>query len=72
LDNRVQRFGLMMLSLPQDSQAKEVVGAGSEIRKRLENALGYSGRTETSEWKAQQKILWTEVKKETGRWKSRW
>jgi len=24
------------------------------------------------EWKAQQKILWAEVRKETGRWKSRW
>ena len=24
------------------------------------------------EWKAQQKILWAEVQKETGRWKSRW
>jgi ribonuclease HI len=24
------------------------------------------------EWKAQQKILWAEVKKETGRWKDRW
>jgi len=23
------------------------------------------------EWKAQQKILWAEVKKETGRWKDR-
>jgi len=24
------------------------------------------------EWKAQQKILWAEVRKETGRWKERW
>jgi ribonuclease HI len=24
------------------------------------------------EWKAQQKILWVEVREETGRWKSRW
>ena len=24
------------------------------------------------EWKAQQKILWAEVRKETGRWKDRW
>jgi hypothetical protein len=24
------------------------------------------------EWKAQQKILWAEVKKENGRWKSHW
>jgi len=24
------------------------------------------------EWKAQQKILWAEVQKETGKWKSRW
>ena len=27
---------------------------------------------ECPEWKAQQKILWAEVRKETGRWKSRW
>jgi len=24
------------------------------------------------EWKAQQKILWAEVRRETGKWKSRW
>jgi len=24
------------------------------------------------EWKPQQKILWAEVRKETGRWKDRW
>jgi len=24
------------------------------------------------EWKMQQKVLWAEVQKETGRWKSRW
>jgi len=24
------------------------------------------------EWKAQQKVLWAEVRKETGRWKDRW
>jgi len=27
---------------------------------------------ECPEWKPQQKILWMEVKKETGRWKDRW
>jgi len=27
---------------------------------------------ECAEWRDQQKILWAEVKKETGRWKSRW
>ena len=27
---------------------------------------------EYPEWKPQQKILWAEVKKETGRWKDRW
>ena len=27
---------------------------------------------ECPEWKTQQKILWAEVKKETGRWKGRW
>jgi len=27
---------------------------------------------ECTEWKPQQKILWAEVKKETGRWKDRW
>jgi hypothetical protein len=39
---------------------------------------GYQNQTrehllkECPEWRPQQKILWAEVKKETGRWKSRW
>jgi hypothetical protein len=47
-DSRVRRFGLRLLSLPQSRQARAVVGAGSEIGKRLENALEYSGRVETT------------------------
>jgi hypothetical protein len=27
---------------------------------------------ECAEWREQQRILWAEVRKETGRWKSRW
>jgi hypothetical protein len=48
LENRQRRYGLRLLSLPQGSQAREVVGAASAFGKRLESALGYSGRTETT------------------------
>jgi hypothetical protein len=44
LENRQRRFGLRLLSLPLGDQAKEAVGAASAIGKRLERALGYSGR----------------------------
>jgi hypothetical protein len=47
LENRLRRYVLRLLSLPQGSQAKEVVGAGSATGKRLERALGYAGRMET-------------------------
>jgi hypothetical protein len=48
LENRQRRFGLRLLSLPQGDQAKEVVGAAPAIGKRLECALGYAGRTEST------------------------
>ena len=46
LENRQRRFGLRLLSLPQGDQAREVVGAPTEIGRRLTNALAYVGRTE--------------------------
>jgi hypothetical protein len=48
LENRQREYGLRLLSLPQGSQARKVVGAVSAFGKRLESALGYSGRTETT------------------------
>jgi hypothetical protein len=48
LENRQRQFGLRLLGLPKGDQAKEVVGAASSIGKRLESALGYSGRTKTT------------------------
>jgi len=48
LENRQRRFGLRLLSLPQGSQAREVVGASSKIGKRLTTALSYTGRTEST------------------------
>jgi hypothetical protein len=48
VENRQQLFGLRLLSLPLGDQAKEVVGAASGIGKRLESALGHSGRTEST------------------------
>jgi hypothetical protein len=48
LENRQRRFGLRLLSLPQGSQAREVVGTTSAIGRRLEAALGNTGRTETT------------------------
>ena len=41
-------------------------GAGTRAR------LGSTSSRCVREWKAQQKILWTEVRKETVRWKDRW
>jgi hypothetical protein len=46
LENRRRRSVLRLLSLPQGGQVKEAMGAASAIGKRLERALGYSGRTE--------------------------
>jgi ribonuclease HI len=48
LENRRRHFGLRLLSLPDGDQARELVGAASEIGKRLKNALAYRGRTETT------------------------
>jgi len=42
LENRQRRFGLRLLSLPQDERARDVVGADTEIGKRLGAALRYS------------------------------
>jgi len=46
LENRQRRFGLRLLSLPQGDQAREVVGAPTQIGRRLTNALAHSGQTE--------------------------
>jgi len=46
LENRQRRFGVRLLSLPQGDQARTIVGAPTEIGKRLTNALAYMGRTE--------------------------
>jgi len=48
LEHRQRRFGLRLLSLPQGDQAREVVGALTAIGRRLTNALGYSGRMEST------------------------
>jgi len=48
LENRQRWFGLRLLSLLQGDQAKEMVGAPSEIGWRLTNALAYAGRTEST------------------------
>jgi len=49
LENRQRRFGLRLLSLPQGDQAREVVGAPTQIGRRLTNALARSVRTEGTE-----------------------
>jgi len=46
MENRQQRFGFRLLSLPQGHQAREIVGAPTAIGRRLTNALAYAGRTE--------------------------
>jgi hypothetical protein len=48
LDNRHRRYGVQLLSQADGNQAREVVGAASEIRKRLKNALAHRGRTATT------------------------
>jgi hypothetical protein len=50
LENRRWHFGLQLLSLPVDDQAREVVGVASVIAKGLKNALvlAHWGRTETT------------------------
>ena len=46
LENRQPRFGLRLLSLPEGDQAREVVGAPTEIGRRLKNSLAYGGQME--------------------------
>jgi len=48
LENRQRRFGLRLLSLPQGDQARGIVGAPTEIGRRLTNALAYAGRVEST------------------------
>jgi len=42
LENRLRRFGLRLLSLPQGDQAREVVGAPTAIGRRLTDAPAYT------------------------------
>jgi len=65
LENRQRRFGLRLLSLPQGNQAKEV-GAGSAIGKRLDWALGYAGRTETTVLLEELEAFYAETIQEDG------
>jgi len=46
LNNRQRRFGARLLALPRGDEARKIVGAPSGIGRRLEEALGYSGRME--------------------------
>jgi len=48
LENRQRRFGVRLLRLPQGDQAREVVGAPSEIGRGLTKALANAGRTEST------------------------
>jgi len=48
LENRQRRFGLRLLSLPQGDQAREAVGAPTEIGRRLTNAFTYAGGTKST------------------------
>jgi len=46
LNNRQRRFDVRLLALPRGDEARKIVGAPSGIGRRLEEALGYSGRME--------------------------
>jgi len=46
LENRQRRFATRLLTLPEGSEAKKVVGADSKLGGRLRGALGYAGRVE--------------------------
>jgi len=46
LGNRQRRFGLRLLSLPKDDQARKIVGAPTTVGRRLTNALAHAGSTE--------------------------
>ena len=48
LENRQRRFGLRLLSLPQGDQARGIVGAPTELGRRLTNALAYAGAMEST------------------------
>jgi len=48
LENRQRRFGLRLLLLPKGDQAREIVGAPTEIGRRLTNAVAYTGRVEST------------------------
>jgi hypothetical protein len=50
LENRLRRFGLRLISLPDGDQARKVVGARSGIGRRTKNALAlaHRGRTDTT------------------------
>jgi len=48
LENRQRRFGLRLLSLPLEHQARQVVGAPTGIGRRLTNALAHGGQTEVT------------------------
>ena len=47
-ENRQRRFGLRLLSLPHGDQARGIVGAPTELGRRLTNALAYVGATEST------------------------
>jgi ribonuclease HI len=46
LDNRLRRYGLRLLSLPQGCQTREVLGGASGLGDSLRLALAHIGRTE--------------------------
>jgi ribonuclease HI len=50
LENRLRRYGLRLLSMPDGDQAREVVGARSGIGRRTKNtlALAHRGKAETT------------------------
>ena len=46
LDNRLRHFALRLASLPKWDQARELVGADSTLRNRLQSSLGCWDRME--------------------------
>jgi len=48
LENRKRRFGLRLLRLPQGDQARGIVGAPTELGRRLKDALAYAGAMEST------------------------
>ena len=49
LENRQQRLGLRLLSLPEGGQAREVVNTPTAIGRRLTNTPTYAGRVESTD-----------------------